>query len=355
MFNARRLTLARMRRRMTAKGLAHAAGVTPDTITRLEKARREPDPSTVERIAEALGYPAEFFFREDDPADLDATAVSFRSFSRMSAKEKDAAHASGQLGIQLIDWVEQRFHLPDPDLIDMSYQHIPEKAAFEVRQYWGIGERPIGNMIGLLEAKGVRVLSLCENTANVNAFSFWRDGKPYVFLNNFKSPESSIFDCAHELGHLLIHRRGEMPSERNAEREADAFASAFLMPARDIRASFDMPITADVLIRMKLKWRVSAFALLYRLWALKIVATEYQYRSLCIDLSKRGYRSREPVGIEREVSTIWKQVFSALWQEKVTKDEVAAQLAIPLDELEGLVANMTPNAVRPESRALKAV
>ena len=36
----------------------------------------------------------------------------------------------------------------------------------------------------------------------MNAFSFWRDGKAYIFLNNFKTAESSIFDTAHELGRL---------------------------------------------------------------------------------------------------------------------------------------------------------
>ena len=42
-------------------------------------------------------------------------------------------------------------------------------------------------MIKLLESKGVRVFSLAENTKNVDAFSCWRNGTPYVFLNTFRS------------------------------------------------------------------------------------------------------------------------------------------------------------------------
>lgn len=353
-FNPKRLTLARMRRRMTGKELAATAGITADTLSRLEKGHRPPEDSTVTRLASALGYPQEFFF-EEDPVDLDEAGVSFRSFSKMSAMEKAAAKSAGQLGLQLSTWVERRFDLPEPDLPDLSYQTDPEKAAIDIRQYWGIGERPIGNVIGLLESKGVRVLSLNENTANVNAFSFWRDGKPYVFLNNFKTAESSIFDSGHELGHLLMHCKGDLRNDRLLEREADMFAAAFLMPANDVRASISRPITSEKIISLKKRWKVSAFALLHRLWKLGIVSTEYQYRSFCIDLSRRGYRTAEPIGIEREVSMVWKQVFSALWADRITKDAIAAELKIPLDELEGLVANMTGPRHRPATRTLSEV
>jgi hypothetical protein len=88
---------------------------------------------------------------------------------------------------------------------------------------------------------------------------------------------------------------------------------------------------------------------------MKIVTTEHQYRSLCIDLSRRGYRSGEPCGIEREISTVWKQVFSSLWADKVTKEDVAKELKIPLDELEGLISNMTAANVRPPNRQLSVV
>lgn len=354
MFNPKRLSLARMRRRFTGKALAQATGLSADTLSRVEKGYRPPDDSTVAKLAFALNYPVDFFFG-DDPPDIDENGVSFRSFSKMSAKEKDAAQAAGQLGLQLACWAEARFNLPSPDLPDLSYQSDPEKAASEVRQYWGIGERPIGSMIAFLESKGVRVLSLSEDTANVNAFSFWRDGKPFIFLNNYKTPESSIFDSAHELGHLLMHCKGDLRGDRLLEREADSFAGAFLLPENDVRATVKRPITSLVIIEAKRKWKVSAFALLHRLWRLRIVHSEHQYRALCIDLSRRGYRSAEPVGVARETSAIWKQVFAELWREKITKDDIARELKIPLDELEGLIANMTGNHVRPERREISVV
>ena len=44
-----------------------------------------------------------------------------------------------------------------------------------------------------------------------------------------KTAEHSRFDAAHELGHLVLHRHGP-PRGIEAERQANAFASAFLMP-----------------------------------------------------------------------------------------------------------------------------
>ncbi|MGF1591968.1 MAG: helix-turn-helix domain-containing protein [Kiloniellaceae bacterium] len=336
MFNGRRLSLARKRRRLTAKGLAEMAGLSAMTITRLEKGENQPDDETLTRLEKVLGFPSGFFYA-DDPEELETSAVSFRSLSKMSAKERDAAISAGSLGLQLSDWVDERFSLPPTDLIDLSYETEPEAAAHSIRQYWGLGERPIGNMLGLLEIHGVRVFSLAENTKTVDAFSFWRDDRPFIFLNNFKTAEHSIFDAAHELGHLAMHRHaGTRGESRAAEREANKFAAAFLMPANDVRSRMPRFISTNVVIKAKSRWRVSAMAMAHRLSSLNLLS-EWQYKSICIELGKRGYRTAEPDGVEREVSIIWKKVLSQLWFERTSKNEIAKSLQIPLDELESLV------------------
>jgi Zn-dependent peptidase ImmA (M78 family)/transcriptional regulator with XRE-family HTH domain len=346
MFNHNRLILARKRRRLTAKVLAERTGLAADTISRLEKGSNQPDDTTVQKLATVLNFPAPFFLGAD-PVDIDTGAVSFRSFSKMSARERDAAISAGCLGLQLNGWVEQRFGLPEPNLLDLSHEADPEASAHLLRQHWGLGEKPIGNMIGLLETHGVRVFSLSENTAAVNAFSFWRDGKPFVFLNNFKTAESSIFDTAHELGHLIMHKHGEPKGQRSVEREANSFASAFLMPRNDVKARVPQPVTIDVLLKAKSRWRVSAMAMAYRLYALRIMS-EWNYKSTCVELSRRGYRSAEPQGIERETSLVWRKVLAELWSERITKADIAESLNLPLDELEGLISNLAAVSERPQ-------
>jgi len=345
MFNPRRLSLARKRRRLTAKVLAEKAGLAVDTISRLENGSNQPDDSTVTKLASVLNFPVTFFF-DQDPQEIDTGAVSFRSFSKMSARERDAAISAGSLGLQLSGWIEERFSLPTPKLIDLSYETDPEMAAHSVRQAWSIGERPIGNLMGLLETKGLRIFSLSENTASVNAFSFWRDDKPFIFLNNFKTAESSIFDAAHELGHLVMHKHGDPKGNRSAEREANAFASAFLMPAKDVRATVSRRITIEMVLQAKKRWRVSAMAMAYRLRSLNLLS-DWQYKSICIELGKRGYRAAEPGGIEREISAVWRKVLTQLWSERTTKNDIANYLHLPLDELEGLIWNLAGIDQRP--------
>jgi Zn-dependent peptidase ImmA (M78 family)/DNA-binding XRE family transcriptional regulator len=345
MFNHKRLSLARKRRRLTGKGLAERAGLSAITISRLEKGDNQPDDSTITKLAEVLGFPASFFFG-DDPEEIDTRGTSFRSLSKMSAKERNAALSAGSLGLQLSDWVEERFNLPPANLLDLSYETDPEAAARSLRQYWGLGERPVGNMLGLLETHGVRVFSLSENTASVDAFSFWRDDRPFVFLNNFKTAERSIFDTAHELGHLALHKHGGPQSSRFAEREANMFASAFLMPSQDVKSRMPRLITAGVVIKAKARWRVSAMAMAYRLHTLGLLS-DWQYKSVCIELGKRGFRTGEPGGVERETSIVWRKVLSQLWSERTTKSEIADSLNLPLDELEGLVWELVGPSRRP--------
>lgn len=361
MFNGKRLGLARKRRRLTGKGLAARADLSAITVSRLENGGNEPDDATVAKLATALEYPTAFFY-SDDPEEIDTESVSFRGLTKMSSKERDAAIAVGALGLQLSDWVEGEFSLPPTNLIDLSYETDPEVAARSLRQSWGLGEKPIGNMIGLLEVNGVRVFSLAENTASVDAFSFWRNERPFVFLNNFKTPEHSVFDAAHELGHLVMHRHGgtqpgTQPS-RSTEREANSFASAFLMPANDVRARMQRFITVNTILEAKRRWRVSAMAMAYRLHALGLLS-EWQYKSACIELGRRGFRSGEPDGIERETSRVWHKVLTQLWSERKTKSDIAQKLYIPLDEIEGLIWGLASQISRPAKdearRAIRAV
>jgi Zn-dependent peptidase ImmA (M78 family) len=236
----------------------------------------------------------------------------------------------------LSDWVGERFSLPEPDLLDLSLEGTPESAARSLRQYWGLGEAPVSNMIKLLESKGVRVFSLSENTNTVDAFSCWRNETPYVFLNTFKTAERSRFDAAHELGHLVLHQHGGPQQAREAEAEANQFAVAFLMPSADVVACVPVVASVDRLLIAKKRWRVSAMALAYRLHKLAIVS-DWQYRSLCIELGRRGYRSGEPDGIERETSIVWQKVFSQLWTERITREDIARDLCIPASEIESVV------------------
>ena len=335
MFNPSKVILARQRRKMTAKRLAELAGVTPVTISRLEKGSNEPDQATADAIGRALDYPVSFFYG-DDIEELPVKAASFRSLSAMTARESHAALAAGQLAFAFDDWVAERFNRPEPKVTNFADAYKPDAAARAIREAWGLGEKPVTHVIKVLEAKGVRVFSLAEETRSVDAFSCWRGDVPYVFLNTFKTAEHRRFDAAHELGHLVLHRHGDANGRRNVEMEANAFASEFLMPRHDVLAHVPIVTSLKQIIQAKHRWGVSVMALTYRLHTLGIL-TYSQYRRLCIQANKAGYRRTEPEPIGEEKSVVWEKVFRELWRSRMTKDDLARELGLPQMELENLV------------------
>jgi len=350
MFSASRLTLARKRRQLTKKELAEKAKLTALTLTRLESGDT-PDPSndTVRSLAQALNYPAGFFYLNDSEP-LPTEAVSFRSLSTLSARQRDAALAAGELAFELHGWVTQRFDLPPPQLLDLRDEE-PLAAAETLRSQWGIGARPIEHLIKLLESKGVRVFCLAEQHKHVDAFSCWRDQVPYIFLNTFKSAERSRFDAAHELGHLVMHMHGAI-SGRDVERDADQFASAFLIHRGDLIGNLGRISALSQLVSAKRRWGVSVAALARTAFDANLIS-DWHYRDLCRQISVLGYRSAEPAGMEREKSVLWRMVFDQLWKDGATKQTIASELQIPLDEIESLIGELVtqqppkPKADRP--------
>ena len=236
-----------------------------------------------------------------------------------------------------------------PDLRDSE----PEAAAASLRRHWGIGELPIKNLIHLLEANGVRVFSLAIDAAEVDAFSMWREQKPFVFLNTLKNSERSRFDAAHELGHLVLHRHGSPNGGQEIERAANDFASAFLMPRSSVLGYAPKFISIDALLQLKKIWGVSISALTYRMHRLELL-TEWQYRELFMQISQRGYRKQEPESLPRETSQVLAKVFAALRSEGVAKSDIAAELHVAdadLDEMVfGLVLNSVKTGVSQEAR-----
>ncbi len=333
-FTPSRLRVARKRRLLNKTRFAEAIGVDLRTVTGYERGEYEPSPSTLTLIARTLRFPVGFFAGSDLHEPSPATA-SFRSMARMSAANREAALASGALSFLLIDWIEQRFKLPAPDLPDLREEN-PEAAAMTLRQQWGLGERPIRNMVHLLEAKGVRVFSMFEDTAEVDAFSLWRTTAPFVFLNTMKSAERSRFDAAHELGHLVLHRHAGAPSGREAEHDANRFASAFLMPRGSVFAVAPVLPSLDRLIELKRQWIVSVAAVAYRLHALGLL-TDWHYTRLCIEIGERGYRTNESKSSQREMSQLLPKVFSAFRDDGITLSNIAAELQIEVEEIDKLV------------------
>jgi Zn-dependent peptidase ImmA (M78 family)/DNA-binding XRE family transcriptional regulator len=335
-FNPSRLDLARRRRGFSKTALAHAAGVSTRILSAYERGDREPSEPTVHSLAAALDFPATFFVAPDiEEPSIDG--VSFRALSSMTARQRDQATGAAAIAIELDQWVRARFELPSVEVFRLRGTDA-ESAAEAVRVAWGLGQKAAPNMVHLLEAHGVRVFSLTQECAEVDAFSFWHRGVPYVFLNGMKTSELSRMDAAHELGHLVMHFWGG-PDGRAAEHDAQAFGAAFLMPRRGLLASVPRGATVPKIIQARAQWNVAAMNLAYRMAKLGLL-TEWQARSTYIQLGRLGFRDGEPGGIQREISQVWTKVFDTLRDEGIARSDVARQLAIGVEELNAVVFGM---------------
>lgn len=333
-FNPKCLTLARRRRGLTKTKLAQLLGVQVRSITAYESDEFKPDAERLQQLAEKLHFPVAFFLG-DDPDEIEPDIVSFRSMSKMTAGQQHSALAAGSIALRFNQWMESRFNLPHAQLPDLSQESSPEAAAETLRRIWGLGVLPVKNMLYLLEANGVRVFSLSIDTAHLDAFSMWNAETPFVFLNRNKSSEHSRFDAAHELGHLVMHRHAGARGQE-VEREANAFAGAFLMPRSSVLANGPRMATVDQLVRFKRYWTVSVAALAYRLHEVGMVS-DWHYRNLAIEIAKRGYRKNEPNEAPRETSQVLAKVFAALREDGISRAYIASDLAVHADEVDQLV------------------
>lgn len=357
-FNPSRLTAARLRRSLTKKALAEKAMISLRSINSYEAGDYDPSPETVVVLAQTLGFPVGFLFG-DDLTIPSPDAGSFRAASRMTARQRDAVLVTVGIAERLNDWIERHFDLPKPDVPYLTEE--PALAAQRVREGWGLADNAVPNMVHLLEQHGVRVFSLAQDCLTVDAFSCTLDGQPFVFLNTMKTGERSRFDAAHELGHIVLHRSGRQSRDRGMEQEADAFASAFLMPAGPMLATGATNPSLSSVVRMKKPLRVSPGAFVRRLKDLDMIS-EWTYRSLSVEISKRGWRTSDPDPCAREQSQLLEKVLAGLRSQGRSRKEISDDLHLTEADIGELMFGLTMqalpggsssnNATRPELRVV---
>ena len=147
-----------------------------------------------------------------------------------------------------------------------------------------------------MEANGIAVSRLRVEDERVSAFSLWIDGRPIAMLGSDKMDAARArFDAAHELGHLVLHPEPE-PGNALLERQADAFAAAFLMPAREIAQQLPRRFSLVAYLELKRVWGVSVAALLYRGRSIGII-TDTAYRRAVVTMASQYGRRREPIDV----------------------------------------------------------
>ena len=188
-------------------------------------------------------------------------------------------------------------------------------------------------------------LSLNSHLRNyvVDAFSLLLRDRPLIVLVKDKADAArSNFDAAHELGHLLLHHDAE-PANVVREHEANAFASAFLMPATAMLRELPGRVDWQALLALKRRWHVSLQALLYRARTLGRIS-ESAYKRAMVRLSAAGWRTREPGDLgDPEAPTLIAKAVSLLEEAGLLERiDLARRVRITEDMLEDFIPAPAP-------------
>jgi Zn-dependent peptidase ImmA (M78 family)/DNA-binding XRE family transcriptional regulator len=296
--NLQRLRLARG---LSQDKLAQVAGISRIAYINIERCQSEPRVDTVRALAKALRVRVPELLVEVPTL----KRVRFRSLKRLKRREQVLI----DVGQKLRDFVELEAQLKatqdkDFDALravasKVRHQGMPAVAT-AMRSYFGLSENePVHDICGLLEHQGIKVLSVNIATDAFLGLSVSEeDGGPAVVVNTWERlpVEHWIFSAAHELAHLLLHLQAykvdEELEDKDQERDADAFASHFLMPETVFRREWEdtvgLPLF-DRVLKVKRVFRVSWRTVLFRLT--EELSDPNQRKRLWIHFSK-AYQQR---------------------------------------------------------------
>lgn len=172
---------------------------------------------------------------------------------------------------------------PERPLLPGDIKLQAENNAIELRHRLGLGLAPIRDLMALLEFElGIRVYVRPLHASVSGLFAFDKEVGACMLLNANHTRERRNQSGAHELGHFISTRRvaevlftNEI-STTKSERYANAFAHAFLTPARTVLQKFNQismgssKLTRRHVILLSHMFNVSREAIVRRLEDLKV-------------------------------------------------------------------------------------
>lgn len=297
-FWGERLQLVREYRGLTQKEIGSRLGISNALISDYEKGKRFPSPKVINALSAETGFLPGFFLRRIDDPFLDSEC-SFRHRRTTAGRLKDEVRARATLLGIVVSSLKELFRFPSFDVPQFSANSDAdiESAAERCRIHWKLDvNAPILQVGRVIERAGVVIIAGSIDTRKIDAFS--RCGRnPLVFLNSGSGthPSRWNFDLAHECGHLVLHRETPTGSV-TSEREADRFASAFLLPANAFGREFrTRQFSWQHLFELKQRWQVSLAAIVRRARDLSLISDEAYRRAFQYMSGRKWLTTGEPL------------------------------------------------------------
>lgn len=340
-FNGERLKIARMWRNLSATQLADLTGFSRQTISMLENGKlMNPEFATVQKLSEKLEFPITFFL-EETKINFNESTTYFRSLLTTNKKYRVEQEEKIKFIAIVYNMLSEYLEFEKVNLPQIPTNVTPQEAANILREYWGLGNRPIENIVYLAESNGLIVTDFETATGDVDAFSHKitsDDMETYLigYSKNKRTAARIHFDVSHEIGHILLHNWREdlecidKEEFKEIELQAHAFASAFLLPEDEFRKDVS-PYATNLAYYTELKktWKVSIAAMIRRAKDLDIITAD-DYSRLMRNMQKQGIRKTEPLDDELVTAepSLLRQAIKILFDQKVfTPNEFLEELS----------------------------
>jgi Zn-dependent peptidase ImmA (M78 family) len=306
----------------------------------------------MDQLCDKLGYQRGFFLRpvltkDEAPefwrSNANATQIAReRCHPRLRWLKGITIYEKEYLEFPKLDLPE--FRIPN-DFRDLRLSEI-DRFAQETRNWWNFGVGPIPDLVLEMENSGIVTARIDVAAETLDAFSQWSSvhNTPFVILGRDKaSAVRSRFDAAHELAHLLLHRRvdrrrvNSSPDWKILEQQAHRFAAAFLLPAKPFADELWAP-SLDGMLARKDRWKVSIAMMIVRSEHLGLINQD-QVKRLWINYNRRGWRGEEPLDaiLKPEQPRLLRRGIETIVEEGVrTRGQIVDDLCLPAREIENL-------------------
>lgn len=331
----------RLKNHLTSKALADKVGISSMSISHYENGKRNPDLTTLKKMAEAMNVRVMDFMTVRDE-DLQFAHGEFRKQSSLTKGYQEFVYESIEeyfnRFFQVVNMLGSTTVLPKPpELHRLEPVDDIEVCARSLREWLNLSaEGPVNNLIPILENNGILISQIEYDDPKFSGINGSINGRPYIVVNMNMSPERQRFTIAHELVHMGFDWSSKKNlSDRALEQITNGIAGALVFPAKDAVRELGIRrsgIQADMQVAAK-EFGISMLCLAYRAKELSIV-TQSAYQSFMMKASQSGWRKKEPSRIEPEKSNLFQQlVYRAIEEEEINIQRGAELLGVEYQQI----------------------
>lgn len=244
-----RLRVAREAAKLKQADVADTLKVARTTVVAIESGQRRARMDEVRQLAKLYGTSINALLRKEA-----VHANLAPQFRKLLEKSDDSTEHAAKLMSELAEAEVElenllgvkrvRNYPPERPLLPGDVRAQAEHDANELRQWLGIGSSPISDIMYLLEYElGIRVYVRRFDGKISGLFAYNEALGACMLLNANHPKERRTQTAAHETAHFISTRRrpeilDEHEGNSREERYANAFARAFLTPARAVKQQF---------------------------------------------------------------------------------------------------------------------